>query len=558
VILRDKRHGKIIANADNVWRILVLAIPLLLLVSAMRASQWDEFSQWLPNAQFLFQFDAFPHSDLPKSPSALPAYPYGLPLVTYLTSTLAGKFVENTSAIFNLLLLFFFAATLSQVISGALGKGKAFSHRWGLLALCMLGVTILSTTFVQKIVLTSYSDSTTSVTMAMIAVLLWKILNKLADQSQAADIKAKSRSYAWQAGLVIAAFLFLKQTNLVLLVLMLVGLLVVVIRDPAIRLTDFLKLCLPLLLPGIVTYIAWRYHVGQHLSYGEISLLPFEKWLLDDAFTILARMSSIAAKKASYFILMLTIAVFAIRGIMKTIGPTERLLIPIAVVFLGFNCFLWLMYVAAFGKGEGMRAASFWRYNTQLGLLGVTGAAYGLALLWNRYVTPTLKTRPQLKKILQGLPVVIVLVLPIALQHKLRFDLRPQKDHMRMVGQTLAKTLPRSGAALAVIDLRSNGFTGKVLSYELTSVPMKNKIISVPISLYANYGIKTPAQLNAALRKVPLTHIWVHQSSPIIDTALGVKLAPYASHLLKGNNSGWALVKSWPYDGYQDPHSLPD
>jgi hypothetical protein len=150
------------------------------------------------------------------------------------------------------------------------------------------------------------------------------------------------------------------------------------------------------------------------------------------------------------------------------------------------------------------------------------------------------------------------LVLPIALQHKLRFDLRPQKDHMRMVGQTLAKTLPRSGAALAVIDLRSNGFTGKVLSYELTSVPMKNKIISVPISLYANYGIKTPAQLNAALRKVPLTHIWVHQSSPIIDTALGVKLAPYASHLLKGNNSGWALVKSWPYDGYQDPHSLPD
>jgi hypothetical protein len=557
VILRDKRHSKLIANADTVWRILVLAIPFLLLVTAMRASQWDEFSHWLPNAQFLFQFDAFPRSDLPKSPSALPAYPYGLPLVTYLTSTLAGQFVENTSAIFNLLLLFFFAATLSQIISDTLEKEKAFSQRWGLLALCMLGVTILSTTFVQKIVLTSYADSTTSVTMAMIAVLLWKLLNRLADQSQAADIKAESRSYAWQAGLVIAAFLFLKQTNLVLLVLMLIGFLVVVIRDPAIRLMDFLKLCLPLLLPGIITYIAWRYHVGQHLSYGEVSLMPFENWLLGDAFTILARMSSIAAKKAPYFILMFTIAVFAVRSIMKTIGPTERLLIPIAVVFLGFNCFLWLMYVAVFGKGEGLRAASFWRYNIQLGLLGVTGATYGLALLWHRYVTPALETRPQLKKFLPGLPVVIVLVLPVVLQHKLRFDLRPQKDHMRMVGQTLAKTLP-NGAVLAIVDLRSNGFTGKVMSYELTSVPPQNKKITVPISLHVNYGIKTPAQLNTVISKAPLTHIWVHQSSPIIDTALNVKLAPYASYLLKRNKKTWDVKYSWPYDGYTDPHSLPD
>ncbi len=56
-------------------QILVLALPLLLIAASMRASQWDEFSQWLPNAKYLFRFEAFPRTGLPDSPSVFPAYP---------------------------------------------------------------------------------------------------------------------------------------------------------------------------------------------------------------------------------------------------------------------------------------------------------------------------------------------------------------------------------------------------------------------------------------------------------------------------------------------------
>ena len=556
-IQRDRRHGIATACFDSVWRVLVLAAPFLLLIMAMRASQWDEFSHWLPNAQYLFRYDAFPQSGLPKSPSGFAGYPYGLPLITYLASRLVGSFVENAGAIFNLLLLFFHAVILSNVIALALQKDGSFRHNWNLLAICMLGVTILSTTFVQKIVLTSYADSTTSVVLAVIAVLTWKILDKLANESDTGALLEDIKILSWQCSLVIAVFLFLKQTNLVLLALLLAGASVVVIRDPAIRVIDALRLLPRILLPGAVVYFAWRYHLTQHIPQGEFSFRPMASWHVAEAFAVFLKMITIAAKKSPFFIMMLAISVFAIRGLMKFSGSRDRLFIPIAVVFLGFNFFLWLTYITAFGINDALRAGSFWRYNTQMGLLGVTGAAYGLALIWQKYASPALAARSGLAKMIAAPPVILVLVLPIALHHKLRFDIRPQKDHMRMVGQELATTLP-SGTSIIVTDIKGDGFTGMVIRYELTSGPGAGRNIKMSLNLSSYSRITSPDQLNAFLKKATVTHTWVHQPLPLIETALKVKLAPYSSHLLRKSNGRWAVVKSWPYGGYKDPHSLPD
>ncbi len=40
-----------------------------------------------------------------------------------------------------------------------------------------------------------------------------------------------------------------------------------------------------------------------------------------------------------------------------------------------------------------------------------------------------------------------------------------------------------------------------------------------------------------------------------VQRALDVDLAPRASHLLRRVDGGWELVRSWPYDGYDDPYS---
>ena len=60
----DRETSTKVAALGVLWRILILGLPLLFLVSAMKASQWDEFSQWLPNANYLFHFNGFPRPEL--------------------------------------------------------------------------------------------------------------------------------------------------------------------------------------------------------------------------------------------------------------------------------------------------------------------------------------------------------------------------------------------------------------------------------------------------------------------------------------------------------------
>ncbi|HEC14453.1 MAG TPA: hypothetical protein ENI72_01730, partial [Rhodospirillales bacterium] len=283
-----------------VVQILVLALPLLLIAASMRASQWDEFSQWLPNAQFLFRFDAFPRIGLPVSPSVFPAYPYGLPLVTYFASRMTGGFVENAGGLANLLFLLLLAPVYLAMVRRGLGGG--FKGKWSFSALGVLGVTALSTVFVQKLVLTAYSDSATAVVLAVLGVLAWRIAEALSG-ARGADKKEVS-SLAWQFAWVAVAFLSLKQTNLVLFVFLMGGVALTVLRDPESRLKDFFGPGLVMGGPGIAVYLIWRYHVAANMPGGEFSLMPFDRWLVAEAFQILQRMALIASKKGAYFVMM--------------------------------------------------------------------------------------------------------------------------------------------------------------------------------------------------------------------------------------------------------------
>ncbi|MEQ8193325.1 MAG: hypothetical protein RIB59_02435, partial [Rhodospirillales bacterium] len=444
---------------------------------------------------------------------------------------------------------------MSRVIAAGLQRNENEKPSWSLLALSILGVSVLSTTFVQKIVLTSYADSATSATLAVIGILLWKITNGLANDP-GIDSRA-SQTIAWQCGLIIAAFLNLKQTNLVLLLLLFIGFGIVILKDPAIRLKKVWPLLPPLLIPGLLAYVVWRYHVSQSIAHGEFSFMPVQHWHIAESLTILWKMILVAVKKAPYFLMMLAITAFALHGFVRPFTPRTRLYIPVAVVFLGFNGFLWFTYVASFGLYDALRVGSFWRYNIQLGLLGAMAGAYGLAQLWRSKITSGLEEKRTLRKYLAAVPVVCILALPFAAHHKLRFDIRPHKDHMRMVGQTLAETLPRD-SNLAVIDLRGNGFAAIVLRYEIMSAAGAGRDIHANLSLNAYSQIKSAAQLRDRLKKAKPTHIWVHMSLPLIEQALEVTLPPRTSHLLKREGNRWRRVRSWPYRGYTDPSQVPD
>ena len=532
---RDGRLGE-----GALLRTAILAAPLIVLVGAMMPSQWDEFTQWLPNARFLFEYDTFPRTGLPKSPSAFPGYPYGLPLVIYLTSRLAGFLVEGAGALFNLLLLVGFGVMIARLAravvgsdEGGAGQGMQGGRRappmgWGWCALGLLAVTVLSPTFVTKIVFSAYSDAGTAVLTGAATILVWLMLDALAG-----DDGARARALAWQAGLVFTAMLNLRQANLVLWVILLAAVALVALRDSRIPVRS-LSLLLPQLaaLP-LVVYVAWQLYLAGHMASGGFSLMPPSQWHLSLIPDIVARMALIASKKGVYFGLMLVAVFCGIRGLVKMRGEFDRLAVIAAATFLGYNFFLFFAYVAAFDDYDALRAASYWRYNMHLGGVAVAFGAYGLALLWRRHVAGRVRVR------LGGIAVALIIALPIALSHKVRFDNDPTKQFVRAMGDDIAR-LVKPVTRMVSIDVTSNGQYLVIMRY---AVYPSVRIVGE----FTAYGNPTAKKMRAIIAKSKATYAWIHVATAGVEKAFGLSLAARKSYLLRRRAGSWTVAKSWPF-----------
>jgi len=254
--------------------------------------------------------------------------------------------------------------------------------------------------------------------------------------------------------------------------------------------------------------------------------------------------------------MMAGVSLYAIWSLFRYRGGFDRLAIIVGGIFIGYNLFLYIMYITAFGAYEGPRAASFWRYNTQLGILGCTAAAYGLAILWRKFdVGQTIARLSRGRPVLSWLAVALALIIPFATAEALRFDIRPPKDHARMVGKYLAKALP-DNSNVAVIDPRGQGMASLLVRYEMAVLPDPPR--NLKVSWRYRVRGKSPADIAKNVRENKITHAWVHEVIPGVSAPFGLELAKYQSHLLKWTGTGWRLLKSWPYDGYEDPLSFPD
>lgn len=72
------------------------------------------------------------------------------------------------------------------------------------------------------------------------------------------------------------------------------------------------------------------------------------------------------------------------------------------------------------------------------------------------------------------------------------------------------------------------------------------------------FSDKSVGGIKKVLDDPGFTHAWVHRSFPFVEAAMGIELAPRSSHLLRRVDGDWVLARSWPYDGYEDPHTQPD
>ncbi|MCP5370568.1 MAG: hypothetical protein H6907_02450 [Hyphomicrobiales bacterium] len=514
-------------------RTAVLALPLLALTSAMAASQWDEFSHWLPTARYLLLADGFPDAAAPKTGASYPAYPYAWPFLSYLVGRVAGTFVENAGAVLNVLLLLTFGLVSVRLILMGLEDARP-THKagWGLCALGALSVTLLNPTFAQKVALTAYADVATAVTLGAAGVLGWLML-----QAEAEGDGDTAMGRAVQAGLILSVLVVLKQATFVLFVILAGALVLAGLRDPAVRLGRLARLMVGICLPPLLVYGLWRYYVVTELPGKEFVIRPLDGWLIHLIPRILLMMAIVLAKKGVYLGLMVLATAFGILGLVRFRGAFDRLAIIVGASFLGYNAFLLWTYVAAFGEFDALRVASLWRYNMHLGMLAVAFGAYGGAVLWRRRLAARVPARR-----LAWLPMVAILAAPVALAHKLRFDLAPPSPHYRAVAAEVAQAVA-PGSRVFVFDPAGNGEAGLITRYHLGGR-------AAMVGYLSAFQETNAANLNRLLAARAPTHVLVHSQAPGAGPLLGLDLPRGRSYLLAAGPGGtWTVVRSWDRAG---------
>jgi len=536
-----------IASID-LGRTLILALPIIWLAACMTLSQWDEFTHWMPNARYLIEHHTLPGKGNPPSTSGLPGYPYGLTYIVYLSSMLTGVLVENATPVFSVILLASLAVLVGRVIQVAMTRAPAGQQTptsinlsgnigWLYCAIGALAVTALNPTFVPKIVFTSYADTPTAVLVGALCVVLWLLLNELAQNND-----EPSLSLAWTFGLVAMAAVSVKQPNIALVGLVTIGGFLVAVRDPNISLARFIRLLPAMAIPPITIYLAWRLHISANEVTGEFQFLPRADWLTDQIFVVINRMALIASKKGGYFAVMVIACLIAARALWRIRSPLDRLSIIVAVLFVGYNLLLLFLYITAFGA-NGLVAPSYWRFNMHLGGACVIFGAFGLATLWRERV----KLRPR-----RSYAVVIfalIIIVPIALAHKIRFDLYAPKIFVRAVAEEIVDTIPE-GVRFASFDPTSVGDFEVIARY----------IISPHVD-YVGYMIAASRPTEENIRKFVAAHqpeyAWIHVPTAPLRTVTGLTLAAEHSYLLRREGSEWKSIKSWPFPGYSDPNTAP-
>ena len=362
------------------WIALALVAPLLVRAAATQATLWDEFWHWLPNAAYAYTHDALARRDLPPSFSRWPAYPQAIPLAIAAASFLARRFLEGAGPVMNVALLAAYGALLADTILAVRrreGRATPALTAMALAAGAVVAVLIVNPGLDGEVVLSSYSDPATMVMVGALGLLGVELLARLAGRS-AAD----PAEIAWRFGFVAAALINLKQSNPVLLALMVAGLAVIVRCDRDIRLRRALVLLPQMLGPAAVVYLAWRWYVAANFPAGEAQIHRISTWHFSAMASTFASTLRYVRETPLFYAEMwlVTAAGLAALPTLRRRGEEARWLAVItAIVWLGYNAFLLFVYLAVFTEEEARWAADYWRYTPHVALLALSAPIVALS-----------------------------------------------------------------------------------------------------------------------------------------------------------------------------------
>jgi hypothetical protein len=516
------RHRRDVGRwAGGVLPVVVLALPLLLLLSDRRGSEWDEFSHWLHAFRYVAVNHVMPGGpEAPAIASCCAAYPYGWPLVGLAAMSVSG-FSEAVPALLNALLLVLFASLLTGLARGDRDGAPGLPAG----AAGLLAATAASPTFVHKLAFSAYADVPTAFLAALLALLGERIAG--------GDDRHPRGRWALAFGLAGAALMSVKPGNAALFGCILGGTVLLALRRDGWRAllgTHWLVM----VLPAVAASGLWRLHVDRHLAGQEMTIQPMDKWNVAQIPQILLGMLDVARNKGGYFGLALAMVVLGARGLWRNGGRLDRLCALAGLAFLGYNLFLLVTYVVVFGSYEALHVASYWRYNTHLGLVLLLPAAMlaGSAL---RRLGDGRTTRAA-----GWLAVVLALAGPLVLAAPIRFDHDLSKPFLRQSLRQAGALIP-AGERAVLIDRQGSGLSGVMATYEWSG------------------RVKVASFLSAFSRAEP--RVWLDEQPTrwafVFSGQEALSLDSGAAYLLRREETGWSVVARFPFPDGRAPDRWP-
>jgi hypothetical protein len=220
-----------------------------------------------------------------------------------------------------------------------------------------------------------------------------------------------------------------------------------------------------------------------------------------------------------------------VKGLIKFKTDFEKISILVASIFLFYTAFLFFAYIASFNASSAATAVSFWRYSTHGGMVAVAFIAVG-GLYFLKYRNILIKFPHWLSSSV----IVLVIILPLGLAHKIRFDLEPPKPHFTNVAKDMRTLIPRKGLVF-VLDPMGTGESNKITYYYL------NQLGTGYISAFTQPTLaKVRSRLDSIANK---TYVVVHSLISGLPEYFGVSLSGDKSYLFQKQGRGWLLVHDW-------------
>ncbi len=392
--------------------VILGAMPSLVIAARHQIDHWDDFMTWLANALYLWKIGGFPTSAALPVASVWPGYPPGSSLVLAAVWSVAWRVVDTAGPVINVACLMILAGLVLRAVRARLPDDLIGNVVLG--AMLGLAATILNVGLDWHWVLSSLPDTATSVAFAAAFILGAEVL------SEETFSWRQSATALLALSAILALIVNLKQTGLVLVVLLLGALLVAKWTwDEAARRKLFRPLFLLALvsIPSAAVWLCWRIYQAKIFAGSSFSLHPLNEWhfpLLPDLLIAIMR------SMAEHWIFFVPISLVFLRGwyvlVRRWIGRdrasiswADRLAAVFALVETGFAAFLFVCYLGAFAEDEVLRAAEWFRYQAQIGSAGLLTA---IALVMERLPRPLPKATPAAILALQLVAVAVILPAP--------------------------------------------------------------------------------------------------------------------------------------------------